>query len=53
MALRLVEGYVAGLEDIGRAAAIEWAEEQRELGRRGEFFFAVTQFCFTARRPFR
>ena len=28
-----------------------WSDEQRELGERGEFFFTVTQFCFTARRP--
>jgi hypothetical protein len=27
-----------------------WADEQRELGDRGEFFFTVTQFCFTATR---
>ena len=25
-----------------------WADEQRELGDHGEFFFTVTQFCFTA-----
>ena len=50
MALRLVEDYVAGLEDVGRDVAKEWAEEQRDLGRRGEFFFTVTQFCFTATR---
>ncbi len=27
-----------------------WAAEQRELGERGEFYFAVTQLCFSARR---
>jgi SAM-dependent methyltransferase len=51
MVLRLIEGYVASLEDVGRDAAKEWAEEQRELGRRREFFFAMTQFCFTASKP--
>lgn len=25
-----------------------WATDQRELAERGEFFFACTQFCFTA-----
>jgi hypothetical protein len=25
--------------------------EQQELGERGEFYFAITQFCFTARKP--
>ena len=28
-----------------------WTAEQRELGERGEFYFSVTQFCFTAKRP--
>ena len=30
--------------------AANWAAEQSELGERGEFFFACTQFCFTATR---
>ena len=34
-------------EDVARA----WADEQRELAERGEFYFAVIQFCFTATRP--
>jgi arsenite methyltransferase len=29
----------------------EWAAEQRELGARGEFFFACIQFCFSATKP--
>jgi arsenite methyltransferase len=29
----------------------EWAAEQRELGARGEFFFACIQFCFSATNP--
>ena len=28
-----------------------WTAEQRELGERDEFYFSVTQFCFTATRP--
>jgi ubiquinone/menaquinone biosynthesis C-methylase UbiE len=28
-----------------------WAAEQRELDGRGEFYFAVVQACFSARRP--
>jgi ubiquinone/menaquinone biosynthesis C-methylase UbiE len=50
MALPLVEQYVAGLEDPGADVTKAWAQEQRELGARGEYFFAVTQFCFTATR---
>jgi SAM-dependent methyltransferase len=38
----------AGRDEPDEAKA--WADEQRELGDRGEFFFTVTQFCFTATR---
>ena len=48
--LPLMEGYVAGRPDFGEAEAAAWANEQRELGERGEFFFSVTQFCFAATR---
>jgi SAM-dependent methyltransferase len=49
--LPLMEAYVSGREDFGEAEAAAWAAEQRDLGERGEFFFSVTQFCFSARRP--
>ena len=48
--LPLIERYLAGREDVGHEAAA-WAAEQRDLGERGEYFFAVTQVCFTATRP--
>jgi hypothetical protein len=31
--------------------ALAWADEQRALADEGRFYFAVTQFCFTATRP--
>jgi arsenite methyltransferase len=43
--------FVVERELIDEDEAKAWEEEQRELGERGEFFFTVTQFCFTARRP--
>jgi len=46
----LLEQYVADQGGMSRAEARAWADEQRELGDRGEFFFTVTQFCFTATR---
>ena len=46
----LLEQYVAEQGGISRQEAKAWADEQRELGGRGEFFFTVTQFCFTATR---
>ncbi len=46
----LLEQYVADQGGISQQEAHAWAEEQRALGDRGEFFFTVTQFCFTATR---
>jgi SAM-dependent methyltransferase len=48
--LGLVEQYVAGRPAVGPQEAAAWAAEQHELGERGELFFSVTQFCFTAAR---
>jgi ubiquinone/menaquinone biosynthesis C-methylase UbiE len=48
--LKLAEEYVAGRPEVGVEEARAWAAEQRELGARGELFFACTQFCFTAVR---
>jgi SAM-dependent methyltransferase len=46
-----IGAFVSGRGGLTEADAQAWVDEQRELGERGEFFFAVTQFCFTARRP--
>jgi ubiquinone/menaquinone biosynthesis C-methylase UbiE len=43
-----VAAFVAGRGGVAEAEAQAWMEEQRGLGARGEFSFAVTQFCFTA-----
>ena len=47
----MIERFVAGAEEFGPDQAAAWGGEQRELGERGEFFFSVTQFCFTGRKP--
>jgi arsenite methyltransferase len=44
----LLEQYVAEQGGMSPQEVKAWADEQRELGDRGEFFFTVTQFCFTA-----
>jgi hypothetical protein len=49
--LPLIQDYLAGRDDISPDEAAAWATEQRDLGERGEFFFACIQFCFTATRP--
>ena len=48
--LGLIEKYVAGDGRLGLDEAKAWADEQRALGSRGEFYFACIQFCFTAKR---
>jgi arsenite methyltransferase len=47
----LLEHYVVEQGGMSQQEATLWADEQRKLGERGEFFFTVTQFCFTASRP--
>ena len=49
--LPLIRGFVPGREGVDDAEAEAWLAEQRDLGERGEFAFAVTQFCFTATNP--
>jgi arsenite methyltransferase len=51
LALAFVEQYVGGTGELPRGELEDWAAEQRELDAAGEFFFACTQFCFTATRP--
>ena len=46
----LLEQYVTEQGGMRREEAKTWADEQRDLGERGEFFFTVTQFCFAATR---
>jgi arsenite methyltransferase len=47
----VIERYVAGHEAVGPDVAKAWGDDQRDLGARGEFFFACVQFCFAATRP--
>jgi arsenite methyltransferase len=46
-ALPVIERYV---RQQGSADVDAWADEQRALGERGEFYFACMQFCFSAVR---
>jgi ubiquinone/menaquinone biosynthesis C-methylase UbiE len=47
----LIERFVAGRDGISADDARPWAEEQRQLGADGEFFFCCVQFCFTGVKP--
>jgi arsenite methyltransferase len=46
--LPVIERYV---RQQGSADVDAWAEEQRALGERGEFYFACMQFCFSGVKP--
>jgi SAM-dependent methyltransferase len=50
-AVPLVRSFVPGHSGVSKDEADAWAAEQRELGERGEFYFACLQFCFTGMRP--
>jgi SAM-dependent methyltransferase len=50
-AVPLIMSFVPGHDGVSKDDAKAWAAEQRELGQRGEFYFACLQFCFTASRP--
>jgi hypothetical protein len=49
--LRTITSFVAGRGGVTEDEAHEWEEEQHQLGRRGEFFFCYTQFCFSGVNP--
>jgi SAM-dependent methyltransferase len=46
--LPFIATFVAGRAGVGADEAAAWLEAQRALDQRGEFYFAVTQLCFTA-----
>jgi arsenite methyltransferase len=46
--LPLIENFVPGHLGVTKEEAKAWAADQDDLAERGEFFFACTQFCFTA-----
>jgi arsenite methyltransferase len=49
--LPLMTDYLATVDGFGPAEAEAWADEQRLLAERGEFYFACTQFRFSGTRP--
>jgi hypothetical protein len=46
-----IGAFVPGHGGVTDEEAQAWMAEQRELDERGEFYFAITQSCFTARKP--
>jgi arsenite methyltransferase len=49
--LPLIADYLATVDGFGPAEAEAWADEQRLLAERDEFYFACTQFCFAGAKP--
>jgi ubiquinone/menaquinone biosynthesis C-methylase UbiE len=50
-AMQVIKSFVPGHKGVTDDEANAWEAEQRELGKRGEFYFACLQFCFTGTRP--
>ena len=49
--LPFIGEFVVGRDEITDEDAQRWIHEQQQLGARGEFYFAITQLCFTATKP--
>jgi arsenite methyltransferase len=49
--LPFIGEFVVGRNGITDEQAQTWISEQQQLGERAEFYFASTQFCFTATKP--
>jgi hypothetical protein len=49
--VELVEGYVAGRDDVAADDVRGWIDDLRDLDERGAFYAAVTQVCVAARKP--
>ena len=46
----VIGNYLAGLDDFPDEESTAWAQEQSDLGERGEFYFACVQLCVSATR---
>jgi ubiquinone/menaquinone biosynthesis C-methylase UbiE len=47
----LIRQFLEALHDVDQDEVTAWFEDQQELDERGEYSFAIVQFCFTATRP--
>ncbi len=46
-----IAAFVGGRTGVSEEEAAAWLDMQRALDKRGEYYFAVTQVCFTAVKP--
>jgi arsenite methyltransferase len=47
----LISSFVPGRRGVTAAEVAAWAQELRQLGERGQYFFCVNQYLFQARKP--
>jgi hypothetical protein len=47
----LIAGFVAGRQGLSAEEAQAWADELRELGERGDYFFSLNRYLFVAEKP--
>jgi ubiquinone/menaquinone biosynthesis C-methylase UbiE len=47
----LIAGFTAGRRGVSVEEAADWAEDLRERGRRGDYFFSLNQYFFLAEKP--
>ena len=50
-AIEIVKAFIPGRRGITDAEAQLWADELRQLGERGDYFFCLNQFLFFAMKP--
>jgi ubiquinone/menaquinone biosynthesis C-methylase UbiE len=50
-AIEIVKAFVPGRRGVTDAEAQLWADELRQLGERGDYFFCLNQFLFFATKP--
>jgi arsenite methyltransferase len=47
----IISSFVTGHEQLSEQEVKQWASDLRGLGRRGEYFFSLTQFLFLVSKP--
>jgi arsenite methyltransferase len=47
----LISAFVPGRRGVTAAEVAAWAQELRQLGERGQYFFCVNQYLFHAQKP--
>ena len=47
----LIVSFVSDRKGISRAEAVAWAEDLRQLGEKGEYFFSLNRYLFIATKP--